>query len=120
MCTNKFLIDGLIGVHVSSIVYEVIRTISGQSIFFHENILSVKKQQNPKQTTFILLEVFVRAKTCCLDCFLLVGFGLIYVSVCRRVFYKKKINWFEIVLITSYTILLLLVIFSCYCKWISS
>ena len=67
--------------------------------FFYENILSVKKHQNAKQTTFTLLKVFVHAKTCCLFfvCFvfvLLVGFCLIYILVCSRLFRKKnKLTW---------------------------
>ena len=92
MRTNKPSIGGLIGVHVSSIV---------------------QKHQNAKETIFTLLEVFVRAKTFAFVVFgslifvLLVGFGLIYVFVRSKSFCKtKKINWLEIVLITSHTILL--------------
>ena len=42
MCTNKFSIGGLIGVHVSNIVNDVIRTIL---IFFYEKILNVQKRK---------------------------------------------------------------------------
>ena len=63
--------------------------LSGQfqtSLFFYKKILGVKKHQSAKQATFTLLEVFVRAKTCCLFfcspvLVLLVGFGFIYVFV---------------------------------------
>ena len=42
--TNRFSIGGLIGVHVSSIVFEVIRTVSSK-FFFYENILRAQKAQ---------------------------------------------------------------------------
>ena len=42
MCTNKFSIGGLIGVQVSNIVNDVIRTIS---IFFYEKILNAQKRK---------------------------------------------------------------------------
>ena len=64
--------------------------------FFYKKILGVKKHQSAKQATFTLLEVFVRAKTCCLFfcspvLVLLVGFGFIYDFVRRR-FFRKKIK----------------------------
>ena len=90
--------------HVSSIVYEVIRTISSQFFFFFfcEKTFSVTKHQNAKQTTFKLLEVFVRAKTCCLCCFLLACFCFVSWFWFGLCFW---FTFFEIVLITSYTIL---------------
>ena len=82
--------------------------------FFYEKILNVKKnRQNAKQTIYSLLEVFARAKNCCLSCLvsayfvLIVCFGLIWVFVHLKCFgKKKKKNRSKIALITSYTILL--------------
>ena len=52
MCRNKFWIGGLIGVHVSSIVNEVIRTILSLFIFFYRKILSAQKlKSNQNQQT---------------------------------------------------------------------
>ena len=53
-----------INFHFSSIVYEIIRTISSLFIFFffYEKIVSVNKASNAKQTMFTLLEVFVPRK----------------------------------------------------------
>ena len=49
--TNKFLTGGLIGVHVSSIIYEL-NTISSQLIFFYEKILNAQKRKpNQNQLT---------------------------------------------------------------------
>ena len=59
---NKFSIGGLIGVHISNIVNEVIRTISSLLIFFTKIFWTQKMYQNAKQTIFTLLEVFVYAK----------------------------------------------------------
>ena len=70
-----------------------------------------KKHQNAKQLTLNFLEVFVREKllpllfsVCSFSfCWLvLVWFTFLYVQN----FFVKKINWLEIVLITSLTILL--------------
>ena len=44
MHTNIFSIDEFRGVHVSSIVNEVIRKIPSFFIFFYENILSAQKR----------------------------------------------------------------------------
>ena len=50
MRTNKFSIGGLIGVHVSNIVNDVIRTIS--IFFFYEKILNAQKRKpNQNQPT---------------------------------------------------------------------
>ena len=52
MHTNKFLIGGVIGVYISNIVNEVIRTISSQLIFFYEKVLNVQKRKsNQNQLT---------------------------------------------------------------------
>ena len=53
MCANKFSIGGLIGVHVSSRVYEAIRTISSQFIslfFLRKDFERTKTQIKPKPT----------------------------------------------------------------------
>ena len=70
MRTNKFSADGLIGVHVSSIVYEAIRTVSSLFIFFikkfetHKNMPQAKtNQQNKnKQTLNNKANNFLRAQ----------------------------------------------------------
>ena len=65
------------------------------------------------QTIFPLLDVFVQENllpllfSVCLVLVLLAGFGLICVFVCLKFFPKEKINRFEVVLITSNTILLM-------------
>ena len=107
MCTNKLSIDWLIGVRVSSIVNEVIRPISNLLIFFFlQKLLSVKKhsqakinQQNKikkipnnKGNIFMSEKTSERVKS--------VYFLSQNLSV-------KKINRFEIVLITTFTMLLL-------------
>ena len=51
MRTKKFSIGGLIGVHVSSIVIEVIRGISSQPIFSYEESLSIKKTRHKQKST---------------------------------------------------------------------
>ena len=64
MRVNRGSIGGLIGVHVSSRVNEVIRTISSLLILFcfTKRFRVYKKHQNATQTAFTLLEVFVCAK----------------------------------------------------------
>ena len=54
MHTNKFLIGGLIGVHVSSIVNEVAKTILSQFIFLYGKILNAQKRKS-KSTNKIKL-----------------------------------------------------------------
>ena len=55
MRTNKFSIGGLIGIHLSSSVFMVIRAISSQFIYlftFYENILNAQKSKsNQNQQT---------------------------------------------------------------------
>ena len=51
MHTNKFSIGGLIGVHVSSIVNEAIRTNSGQFKIFLRAIFATQKTQNKQKPT---------------------------------------------------------------------
>ena len=102
--------------YFSSIANEVIRTISSFKpvyYFFTKRFWAYKKHQNPKQTIFTLLEVFVHAKSCWLYCFLFAYFCFywlvlvwFYVLVRLKSFRKKTINWLQIVLITSFTILL--------------
>ena len=50
MRTNKFSIGGLIWVHISSIVNEIIRAILALFIisFFYENVLSAQKRKSRK------------------------------------------------------------------------
>ena len=87
--------------------------------FFYEKILSVQKASKRKITNFPPLWRFFGEKFLpllffvCLFMFLLVGFGLICVFVCSKSFRNNnnnnnnnKISRLEIVLITSYTILL--------------
>ena len=93
---------------VSSIVYEAIRTISSLLIFFLRKNFKPRKRI---QTIFTLLEVFVREKNCCLcclvfACFCFVSWFLLVMCFCAFKIFKKK-NRLEIVLITSYTILLM-------------
>ena len=71
LISDEHKCERLIGVHASSIVYEVIRTILSLIIFFYEKILSVKEASKCKTNDSPpVLEVFVRAKNCCLCCFL--------------------------------------------------
>ena len=58
--------------------------------FFTKKKISVKKYQNAKQTIFTPLEVFGRAKTCCLCCFLSHWFWLVTFFVCLEPFCKKN------------------------------
>ena len=51
MRTKKISIGGLLGVHVSSIVIEVIRRISSQPIFSYEKGLSIKKTRHKQKST---------------------------------------------------------------------
>ena len=51
MRTNKFSIGGLIGVHVSSIVYEVIKRISSQFIFFLRKDFARTKSRHKQKPT---------------------------------------------------------------------
>ena len=94
---------------ISSIVNEVIKTISRQFIFFTKRFWAYKKHQNAKQTTspFVVREkllpllFFVHLF---FWLFLLVSFELFCIFECSKSFRKKK-NWLEIVLITSFTML---------------
>ena len=95
----------------TSVVYwnEVIKTISNLLLFFFtKRIHAHKKHQYVKQTISTLLEVFMRAKNHCLCCFLFAYFcfsWLMFARECfcvREFFSWKKIDRFEIVLITSF------------------
>ena len=84
-------------------------------IFFHEKILSVKKASNAKQAIFTPLEdcahkIVAFVVFCSLVFVLLVGFLFVSVFVCAESFRKKKINRFEIISVTSITILLSIII----------
>ena len=98
MRTNKFSIGRLIGVHVSSIINEVIKTISSQFILFYKKIFAYKnanqtkhnqqkyKQTNKKQQR----QQFLRRKT----------------SKRGKIGYFAFLKKIETVLIASFTILL--------------
>ena len=88
----------LVGDHMNNAVNEIIRTIS---IFFKK----CKIKYFTPLRTFSARKIVAFVVFCSPVFDLLVGFGLIYVFVRSRFFRKKK-NWFEIVLITSFTILL--------------
>ena len=109
MVTNKNkCVGGLIRIHVSSIVNEVIKTVSSQ-FFFLRKYFERTKAYKRKITNFASLRRFYVRKIvfCSLVCVFVgwVIFGLIYVFVCSKSFCKKT-NWLKIVLITSSTILL--------------
>ena len=109
---HEYSLSKLFWHFVSSIVNEAIKTISSQFFlfFFTRRFWAYKKHQNPKQMIPTLLEVFVRAKSCCLCLLIFVyvdWFWLICAFALSKYFHKKKIiNWLEIVLIASFTILL--------------
>ena len=83
---------------VSTIVNEVIRTISSPFVFFKEKFKMYKKHQNVKQTISTLLEVFVHKINCSPVVFCSLIFVLL-VEFCLK-------NGLEIVMITSFAILL--------------
>ena len=88
---------GFIRQIMNSIVYEVIRTISILLVFFYEKILGVNKAPKRKQTIFTLLEVFVRAKNCCLyclvfACFCFVSSFLLVTCFCALKIFSQKRN----------------------------
>ena len=94
--------------HSSSTVNEAIKTISSQFIiFFTKRFWAYKKHQNSKRTISTLLEVFMRAVNRFLCCFLFAYFffGWFAFFQAQKLF-LKKINWLEIALIVSFTILL--------------
>ena len=96
----------------SSIVNGIIRTILSQ-FFFSEKILGVQKTPKLKTNNFHPLRSFYARKKHCLYCFLfvylfiflLVGFGWFAFLCTQKLFVKKSL--LEIVLITSFTILLM-------------
>ena len=83
---------------MSTIVNEVIRTISSPFVFFKEKFKMYKKHQNVKQTISTLLEVFVHKINCSPVVFCSLIFVLL-VEFCLK-------NGLEIVMITSFAILL--------------
>ena len=114
MRTNKFAIGGLIGVHVNRIVNDTIRTISMQSFFFffmeklwaqkntHKKKLTsenkIKQTENNKGDNLLHTKAFKRVKIICF------AFGCFFYI---QIFSLKERNCLEIVLIASFTILLL-------------
>ena len=98
--------------HWSSTVNEAIKTISSQFIiFFTKRFWAYKKHQNSKRTISTLLEVFMRAVNRCLCCFLFAYFFFFFFFGWFAFFqaqklFLKKINWLEIALIVSFTMLL--------------
>ena len=123
MRINKFLIGGLIGVHASSIVNEAIETISSQFFIFYyyyflrkdfEQKKSTKTQNKrfPPSWKFLCVQKTIAFVVLCSLIFVFVGwFWLICTFVCSKSFHKKNTNWLEIVLIASFTILLI------FCDW---
>ena len=108
MRTNKFSIDGLIGVYVSSIVFKVIRTIS----IFLRKTFELKKALKRKTNDFHPFRSFFACKRLlpllffCSLLFILLIFAFHVFFLRSNVFRKKGISWLKIVLITSNTILL--------------
>ena len=93
-------------IYFSSIVNEVIRTISSLFIFFYKNILSLKKAPKCKINTFLPLRIFCAEKIvafvvfCLLVFVLLVSFDLTCLFVRLKLFRKKnkkktglKLSW---------------------------
>ena len=75
--------------------FKAIKTISSQSIFFYEKILSTQKAPKHKTNNFHLLRSFCARKIvtfvfCLLIFVLLVGFGLICIFVHLKSFCKKN------------------------------
>ena len=94
---KKFSIGGLIGVHVSSIVNEIISSISNQFNFFvRKDFARNKTQIKPKPTNFLSLRSFYARKIvafvvlCLLNFICLVVFGLICVFVPPKPFCEKN------------------------------
>ena len=89
MRTNKFLIDGLIGVHLSSIVYR-----GYQDNFKHIYFFLTKRFPVHKNTSH--LEVYARVKRCCFCCLVLAyfcfvsWFSLVTCFCAREIFSLKK------------------------------
>ena len=111
MRTNKPSKDGLIGVHVSSMVNEVIRTISREFIFAlrknSPNAPKLKTNDFHPLKSFCARKIVAFVVFCLLNFVLLVGFDLWCVFYAQK-FFVKEINCLGIALITSFTILLLI------------
>ena len=106
------------GEYTSVVVY---MRLSGQFpvclFFLYEKILSIKKYKSAKQMIFTLLEVFVQVIICCLCC-LVFAYFVLSVGFCLgrafgrlKLFRKRNINRLKTVLITSYTLPLVSVLF---------
>ena len=108
MRTNKFSIGRLIGVYVSSIIFEIIRAIS----IFLRKTFELKKALKRKTNDFHPLRSFFACKRLlplllfCSLLFILLIFAFHVFFLRSNVFRKKGISWLKIVLITSNTILL--------------
>ena len=108
MHTNKFSIGRLIGVYVSSIIFEIIRAIS----IFLRKTFELKKALKRKTNDFHPLRSFFACKRLlpllffCSLLFILLIFAFHVFFLRSNVFRKKGISWLKIVLITSNTILL--------------
>ena len=108
MHTNKFSIGRLIGVYVSSIIFEIIRAIS----IFLRKTFELKKALKRKTNDFHPLRSFFVCKRLlpllffCSLLFILLIFAFHVFFLRSNVFRKKGISWLKIVLITSNTILL--------------
>ena len=73
MHANKFSIGGLIGVHVSSIVDEFVKTISSQFIFLRKDFertksIKAQKKQFLPLRTFYVLKIVAFVVFCSLVC----------------------------------------------------
>ena len=103
MCTNKYSIDALIGVYVSSIVNEVIRTISNLFIFLtkrfrmHKNTSQTKTNYQNKIRQTKNSKGWKRVEIVCF------AFSCFFST---QTFFVKKIKRFEIAMTTSFKILL--------------
>ena len=109
MCTNKFLIGVLIGIHVSSIVkWGYQDNFKPVYLFSYEKISPAQKALKHKQATFTLLEVCAREKllpllfSVCLILFCWLMFACECFFLRVKFFREKNINRLKIVLITSF------------------
>ena len=106
MCTNKFLIGVLIGIHVSSIVKWGYQDNFKPVYFFYKKISRTQKSPKRKQATFS--EVYTHEKllpllfSVCLILFCWLMFACECFFLRVKFFREKNINRLKIVLITSF------------------
>ena len=106
MCTNKFLIGVLIGIHVSSIVKWGYQDNFKPVYFFYKKISRTQKSPKRKQATFS--EVYTHEKllpllfSVCLILFCWLMFACECFFLHVKFFREKNINRLKIVLITSF------------------